>query len=126
MRRLRSGGERLRSVVQRLPRPAGRVRSESAGSPDAGSRLIAARSVTLMDDPTDPVGFGAARFDAEGLATRRNLLIDRGRASARRHERSACGRGLEWIGHASRVHELAESRSSGAGFVHDPPDRTWR
>ena len=30
---------------------------------------------TLVDDPTDPEAYGAGRFDAEGLATRRNLLI---------------------------------------------------
>jgi len=33
---------------------------------------------TLVDDPTDPDAYGATAFDAEGLATRRNLLIDGG------------------------------------------------
>ncbi|MFI6055757.1 hypothetical protein ACIBCO_37450 [Streptomyces violascens] len=31
--------------------------------------------MTLVDDPTDPTGYGAARCDAEGPATRRNLSI---------------------------------------------------
>ncbi len=33
---------------------------------------------TLVDDPTDPDAYSATRYDAEGLATRRNVLIDGG------------------------------------------------
>jgi PmbA protein len=33
---------------------------------------------TLVDDPTDAEAYGAGRFDAEGLATRPNVLIDDG------------------------------------------------
>jgi PmbA protein len=46
---------------------AGRV-GEQVGDP----------GLTLVDDPTDPRAYGAAAYDAEGLACRRNLLIDRG------------------------------------------------
>jgi PmbA protein len=34
--------------------------------------------VTLVDDPTDPRAYGAAAYDAEGLACRRNELIAQG------------------------------------------------
>jgi PmbA protein len=39
---------------------------------------VASANVTLVDDPTDPRAFGAAAFDGEGLACRRNVLVDVG------------------------------------------------
>lgn len=39
---------------------------------------VAVPSLTLVDDPTDADAYSAATHDAEGLATRRNVLIDRG------------------------------------------------
>ena len=46
---------------------AGRV-GEQVGHP----------GLTLVDDPTDPRAYGAAAYDAEGLACRRNALIEGG------------------------------------------------
>ena len=40
---------------------------------------VAAPGVTLIDDPTDPAAFTATATDGEGLATRRNVLVDSGR-----------------------------------------------
>ncbi len=39
---------------------------------------VAASCVTLVDDPTDPEAFTATDTDGEGLASRRNVLIDAG------------------------------------------------
>lgn len=39
---------------------------------------VAGPALTLVDDPTDPRAYGAAPFDAEGLACRRNELIAEG------------------------------------------------
>lgn len=39
---------------------------------------VAVAAVTLVDDPTDARAFGASTHDAEGLACRRNVLIDSG------------------------------------------------
>ncbi|HEY4929040.1 MAG TPA: TldD/PmbA family protein [Acidimicrobiales bacterium] len=40
--------------------------------------LIGHPGLTLVDDPTDPRAYGAAAYDAEGLACRRNVLVDSG------------------------------------------------
>jgi PmbA protein len=47
------------------------------------SEPIAPAGVRLVDDPTDPAAFGAARFDGEGLATRSTTLIENGEMAGR-------------------------------------------
>ena len=39
---------------------------------------VAATRLTLIDDPTNPLAYTASEIDGEGLATRRNVLIDGG------------------------------------------------
>ena len=39
---------------------------------------VSVPALTLVDDPTDPDAYGATLYDAEGLATRRNALIEGG------------------------------------------------
>ena len=45
---------------------------------DRVGEAVAAGRFTLTDDPTNPEAFGASPFDAEGLATRHNVLIEGG------------------------------------------------
>jgi len=42
---------------------------------------VGTAAFTLIDDPTDVRAFGASQMDAEGLACRRNVLIEGGRLS---------------------------------------------
>jgi PmbA protein len=39
---------------------------------------VAATNLTLIDDPTNPLAYTASEIDGEGLATRRNVLIEGG------------------------------------------------
>jgi PmbA protein len=41
-------------------------------------QLVASPLVTIMDDPLIPRGPGSRPFDGEGLASRRNLIVDKG------------------------------------------------
>jgi PmbA protein len=45
---------------------------------DRAGESVAASIFTLSDDPTNPEAFGAAPYDSEGLATRRNSLVHGG------------------------------------------------
>jgi PmbA protein len=42
------------------------------------SEQVAAPGVTLVDDPTNPLAYTATDVDGEGLAARRNVLLDDG------------------------------------------------
>jgi len=43
---------------------------------------VASPLFTLLDDPTDPRHFSASTFDGEGLACRRNVMIEKGQLKA--------------------------------------------
>lgn len=46
---------------------------------DRLGEAVGTTELTLVDDPTDPRALSASRNDAEGLACRRNVLIERGK-----------------------------------------------
>jgi PmbA protein len=48
---------------------------------DRLGEAVAAPALTLVDDPTTPAAWEAAAFDDEGLACRRNVMIDAGTLS---------------------------------------------
>lgn len=45
---------------------------------DAEGTVVASDLVTIVDDPLRPRGLGSAPFDAEGVATSRRVLVDKG------------------------------------------------
>jgi PmbA protein len=67
-----------------------------------GSELL-----SLYDDPTDPNSFGAEEFDGEGLACRRNPLIDGGTLSGYLHNSYTARR----MGTASTASAVRGARS---------------
>ena len=82
-------------------------------APEVGE-VVAASGFTLLDDPTDPAGLGAEEFDGEGLACRRNVLIDGGTLSGYLHNSTTAHR----MGVASNACAVRGSRSlPGAGAV---------
>ena len=65
---------------------------------------VAADIVTLVDDPTNPEAYTATDVDGEGLAARRNVLIDRRRVAAvRARHYSARRAGTVSTGNATRA-----------------------
>ncbi len=82
----------------------------SASSVIKGRSLFAGREgeavavpfLTLVDDPTEPQAWGAGRYDAEGLASRRNVLISDGVLKGFLHN-SYTGRRCDQPSNASAV-----------------------
>jgi PmbA protein len=64
---------------------------------------VAAAGVTLVDDPTNPLAYTATDVDGEGLAARRNVLIDGGRLERFVHNSYSARRaGTSSTGNATR------------------------
>jgi len=73
---------------------------------------VAAASITLVDDPTNPKAFTASEADGEGLATRRNVLIDQGRLDKFVHN-SYTGRRLNTASTGNAVRGYSSTPSVG-------------
>lgn len=77
---------------------------------DRRGEEVASPLLTLVDDPTDPDAYGAAAYDAEGLATRRNVLVDAGVL-----------RGFVYNTHAGRRAGVASTGSAVRGGFKSAP-----
>ncbi len=64
---------------------------------------IASEHVTLVDDPTHPIGLGSRPFDAEGTPARRTVMVERGILRSFLHNSDTARRtDQENTGHAAR------------------------
>ncbi|MDA8289353.1 MAG: TldD/PmbA family protein [Actinomycetota bacterium] len=71
---------------------------------------VAVKDLSLIEDPTNPLAFGAAAFDAEGLACRPTPLIEGGRLSAYLYNT-----------YAGRLAGMASTASAVRGGFSTPP-----
>jgi len=69
--------------------------------------------VTLVDDPTDPEAFTATEVDGEGLASRKNILINNGKLQGFLHN-SYTARALNTISTGSAVRSYNSSPGVGS------------
>jgi len=73
---------------------------------------VASAMITLVDDPTNPKAFTATDADGEGLATRRNVLIDNGKLNKFVHN-SYTGRRLSTASTGSAVRGYSSTPGVG-------------
>ena len=78
---------------------------------DRLGETVAAPAVTLVDDPTNPLAFTATEIDGEGLAARRNVLIDGGNLQRFVHSSYSARR----AGTASTGNAVRGGYASGTG-----------
>jgi PmbA protein len=71
---------------------------------------VAVADLTVVDDPTNPLAWGAAQSDAEGLACRRNSLIEGGKVL-----------GYLYDTHAGRVAGTSSTASAVRGGYRTTP-----
>ena len=74
--------------------------------------VVASERFTLVDDPTNPQAFTAGQTDGEGLASRRNVLVDKGRLNSFVHN-SYTARRLDTVSTGSAVRSFSSVPSVG-------------
>ncbi len=86
---------------------------------------IAARCVTLIDDPLLPNGMASRPFDGEGVPSSKHVLIDRGKFLTFLHNlKTAHKDSVRTTGNASRGSYAAPVRVSPTNFYFQPSDLT--
>ncbi|MEM7094074.1 MAG: TldD/PmbA family protein [Actinomycetota bacterium] len=79
---------------------------------DRVDESVASSLITLVDDPTNPKAFTAGEADGEGLATRRNVLIEDGRLNQFVHN-SYTGRRLGTASTGNAVRGFTSTPGTG-------------
>jgi PmbA protein len=79
---------------------------------DRDGDQVAASFLTMIDDPTDPDSFTATEVDGEGLASRRNVLIEEGTLTGFLHN-SYTARALGTVSTGSAVRSYNSSPGVG-------------
>ncbi len=90
-------------------------------SPTGWAKRWPCPSLILVDDPTDARSFGASTHDAEGLACRRNVLIEHGVLRGFVFDTTAgppCRGGVDGVGGAGRLRHDPGRRVPGAVARH--------
>ena len=77
---------------------------------DRVGEQVAVPALSLVDDPTNPDAYGAAAYDSEGLACRRNALVSEGRLQ-----------GFLYNTYAGRRAGVASTASAVRGGFKSPP-----
>lgn len=86
---------------------------------------IAADCCTLIDDPLLPDGLASRPFDAEGVPSRRNTVIQKGVFKTFLHNlKTAHKDGVKTTGNASKASYAASVRISPSNFFFEPGEKT--
>lgn len=85
------------------------------------SEMIAAECVRLWDDPLLPGGYGSRAFDGEGVASRKNAVVENGKLVTLLHNlKTAKKQGVETTASAARASVAGPMTSAPSNFYFAP------